>query len=53
MSIRSWWLDKRMCCCEDYRSAHRHYRSRRNPRRLECSMCDCERFQWRLLKWVY
>jgi hypothetical protein len=49
-----WWRNRRMCCCEDRRSAHLHYRSRRNPKNLECAICNsCERFQWRLFKWVY
>jgi hypothetical protein len=51
-----WWSYKRLCCCGHTRQPHLHYRGMYSKLRLQCSLCDkgvCDRFQWRLLKWVY
>jgi hypothetical protein len=48
MGLAQWWVDWRKCCCGHQRSYHLHYRDG-----TDCSQCPCERFQWRLLKWVY
>ena len=49
--IRKWWQARRICTCDDPRSAHMHYSHRQNR---ECALCEgCKRFQWRMLRWVY
>jgi hypothetical protein len=47
-TIYNWWDAYRLCSCGDPRHAHKHYRSG-----TDCSLCPCERFQWRIFKWVY
>jgi len=47
-----WWTYNRLCCCYHSRLAHLHYR-RHGRHSTECSKCPCERFQWRLTKWIY
>lgn len=44
--IADWWALHRKCVCGDRRCSHVLYKTK-------CGNCKCERFQWRLLKWVY
>jgi hypothetical protein len=42
------WFGRRKCCCGHILDDHSHYSGSST-----CNLCPCERFQWRMTKWIY
>lgn len=44
--LSSWWSYSRRCSCSHRISSH-------GNNGIDCIMCPCEKFQWRIMKWIY